>query len=126
MATAQLYSATSSSSAVAGSPLAVASASVLMAEGCSRYLISGWGLTKHNIHLPSDLDDTEDFQLTKGANVERFRLVLVSYLKRTSMNNLSQNRRVIVVMLSEIIRDQVSSMISLCLLFFSHLPSTSC
>ncbi len=66
------HSAASSSSAVVGSPLAVAGASVLMAKGCSRYIISDRGLSQDNIHSLSDLDNTEDFQLTKGANVEHF------------------------------------------------------
>ncbi len=57
---------------VVGSSLAAASASVVMAEGCSRYIISGWGLSQDSIHSPPDLDDAEDFQLSKGANVERF------------------------------------------------------
>ncbi len=63
-------SAASSTVPVVGSSLAVASMSVLMAESCSRYIISGWGLSQDNI--PPDLDDAEDFQLSKGANAERF------------------------------------------------------
>ena len=41
--------------------------------GC---IISGWGLSQVDVSSPPDLDDAEDFKLTKTANVKRFGAVL--------------------------------------------------
>ncbi len=40
-----------------------------MAEGCSRYIILGWGLSQDDDDSPLDIDDAEDFKLTNKAKL---------------------------------------------------------
>ncbi len=46
-----------------------------MAKGSFGTIISGWGLTQaSNSEQPQDLDDAEDFKLSKADNSKRFGL----------------------------------------------------
>ncbi len=45
---------------------------LVMAESGYRHIISGWGLSQNDGNSSPDLDDAEDFQLSKAATIERF------------------------------------------------------